>query len=184
MTNEERLIICSKCHHRGFDPRIGDVCKLTASVPDFIGQCDNFKQDFSLPEIIDENQSKEDFRKNRAIRKVKNTLFIIGAIIFVLGANNLMDTRKFTEEIIVIVLGLIFIIFGIMVNRQPYYVMIVSLITYIIINSLLIYLNPLSMYKDIALKVIIVTVIAYGIRLSKEAQSELYKHNDDLIDQF
>lgn len=63
MTQKERLIICSTCHHRGFDPRIGAVCKLTASVPDFIGNCERYKQDASLPEFAINSEKKRISKK-------------------------------------------------------------------------------------------------------------------------
>lgn len=45
MTLEERLAQCTTCTNRGFDTKIGNICKKTSETPDFEGQCSSYVHD-------------------------------------------------------------------------------------------------------------------------------------------
>ncbi|MEN9304421.1 MAG: hypothetical protein RL264_2850 [Bacteroidota bacterium] len=184
MTRDEQLKFCNICTNRAFSNEEGTICRLTNKIADFEGNCSSYVVDEHEAEIENQKELIHQKTEKKTINKGRYVLLAIGLINLALGLYQIWNIYPIFIGIVDSFIGLLFIGFGIWSFRQPYYAMISGLSTYLLINLLLIFVNPFSLFNGIILKIIIVTYLAFGIRSAREAQSQLQKKKEDLIDQF
>lgn len=183
MTRDEQLKSCNICRNRAFSNEEGTICRLTNKVADFEGRCPNFDIDVREAEIVEENRQALKNSEPKLMRRARIALFVVGAINILFGIFLTFSSGQYLDGIITIIFGLFFIGTGIWSFWQPFIAFIIGLSFYLLINILMIYVDPMTLFRGLVMKILIVSSLIYGIKGAKDAQDELNKAKEDLIDQ-
>ena len=118
---------------------------------------------------------KEEYE--RGIRKARNALFIVGALMFVVDMVMLAAQRDALgndEIMITVVLDVVilaaFIALGIWSKRKPYTALVIGLILFCAIQLLAAIGDPVSLVKGIIVKIFVIAALVSGIRKAKQLQ--------------
>lgn len=186
MTREEQLKFCSICVNRSFNPQIGMVCGLTNEKADFTVRCENFVEDEKEMEIENRKLQAQNQEKKGTLNKARIALFIIGGLYVLVGflEGFVMLGHDIIFGIVDWVVSGIFIGLGIWSYKEPSKALIAGLIVYIAIILLLALVEPVSIFKGIIWKVLIIYYLIHGIKTAREDEKKNKMKQADLLDDF
>jgi hypothetical protein len=185
MTREERLKFCSVCTNRAFNPKQGMICGITNEVASFEGTCADYKED--AREVVIEDRKKQGVigETNKSLNKGRYALFIVAGLYVIVGYMEayVILGHELLFGIIDWSIAAIFIGLGIWSYYKAFLAMVIGLGLYVLINLLLAWAEPSSLFSGIIWKAIVITYLVYGIKTAREEEKKQKPVSDDLLDQ-
>lgn len=186
MTREEQLKFCSVCVNRSFNPQFGIVCGLTKEKAAFDDRCENFVEDEKEVQIVNRKQQAHNLEKKGTVNKARIALFIIGGLYILVGflEGYVIAGHNLIFGVIDWVISGIFIGLGIWSYKEPSKALITGLIVYIALMLLLAVAEPISIFRGIIWKALIIYYLIHGIKTAREDEKKKKVKQADLLDDF
>lgn len=111
------------------------------------------------------------------IRKARNALFFVGALMFVVDMVIVMINKDtYADGAIWVIVAIdvcilaTFIGLGLWSKRKPYTALLAGLITFCAVQVGAMFLDPTNIYKGILVKILVITTLIAGIKKAKRLQ--------------
>jgi hypothetical protein len=186
MTREEQLKFCSVCVNRSFNPQFGIICRLTNEKADFAVRCENYVEDPKEIMIEERKKTAQKQEKKGNLNKARIALFIIGGLYVLVGflEGFVIAGHDIIFGIVDWVVAGIFVGLGVWSYKEPSKALITGLIVYLAIMVLLAIVEPLSIFKGIIWKVLIIYYLVHGIKTAHEDEKKNKVKQANLLDDF
>ncbi|MEN9304420.1 MAG: hypothetical protein RL264_2849 [Bacteroidota bacterium] len=183
MTQRERLKYCTVCKNRVYNRDLGTICNLTYRPAAFDLTCPDFIQDERSDELAVEHSLETKKSDNKTMNKGRLALYFIGAIDVLVACLLIFAQNNYIDGFVNLFFGCLFIAVSIWSYWQPFIAFITGLGTYVLLNLLMIYVDPTYIYKGAFIKIIVIIALVYSIKKAKELRDEQKTIKEDLIDQ-
>ena len=162
------MITCKNCKTEiNEDEQICKICKYP------VQGTEKEQASFFAKQVMQKSSVKQSIDR---LKKSRIILFVLGAFYVIVPFTPLLKTNKSFVMIIMIVLGVIFIGFGFLSFKKPKIALLIPLILIILYYLILLFINPVLLYKGILWKMIIFLGLGYGY-LSARKSDKILKEN-------
>lgn len=117
------------------------------------------------------------------MNKGRYALYFIGTLYILIACLQIFSGKNPIEISINAFVGFLFVGVSVWSYWQPFVALITGLSTYILMNLIMIYDKPASIFDGLIIKAIIITALLYSIKKAKELKDEQKTIKEDLIDQ-
>jgi hypothetical protein len=135
------------------------------------------QQEVSVFDVDEEFRQHERELHLRAVRQARNTLFIVGAVSFLVEMGFVFYYREqFDTTRIYITLGIDlvilfgFVCLGFWTKTKPYLAILCGLILYLLIQVIAAISDPSTLYKGLILKGIVIGLLISGLKRARALQ--------------
>ena len=183
-TKEERVKYCMTCTNRKFSHHEGVICGLTNQVATFSEECTDYSPDEKQLKLrkLRKREALDNARKK--LRNVRIAIFVIASLtifygfyeaFFMAGANVIFGVIDWF-------MGAVFIGLGIWSYSKPFLSFVIAFSIYVLIQVLFFIVEPVSIFKGIILKGVIIYTFIVGIQQAKKEKESLKPVDESLLD--
>lgn len=109
---------------------------------------------------------------DKHIRQARNTIFVVAAIQFIFGLVSMFAmeevTAKWVSFGIAAFTASIFVVLALWTKKKPYTAILVALVIYCLLIIVDVIFQPLSIFKGVIIKVLVIIYLAKGLNNAKE----------------
>src|SRR5258706_112174 len=109
----------------------------------------------------------------KELKKPRIIICVLAGIVFLMGLYQGLANDDFVTMIVNLCISLLYLILAAWANKNPFGAILTALIVYITINVINAFVEPLSLFQGIILKIIFIGAFIKGIRSAKDAQEHL-----------
>jgi hypothetical protein len=111
---------------------------------------------------------------DKNIRQARNTIFVVAAIQFIFGLISMFMVEEVAAKWITFglaaLIAAIFVALALWTKKKPYTAILSALIIYCLLIVMDVVDNPMSIFKGVIIKVLVIIYLARGLNNAKETQ--------------
>lgn len=109
----------------------------------------------------------------KELKKPKLIIYVLAGVTLLIGLYHGFANDDFATMILNLCISLLYLILAAWANKNPFGAILTALVVYITINVVNAFIQPVSLFQGIILKIFFIGAFVKGIRSAKDAQEHL-----------